>query len=131
MRICSPLPWHMQVGPNAPRTAGSSLAKRQFAKESIVRKSIHFLNCWTTCSTTWHVATTRHATFWHTTTPASSLVDFHHDRIHNALELLLLCLKLILLSKLVLVQPVQSLLHRLLDLVLVIAFKLFLQPLLL
>merc|ERR1711939_461299 len=69
-------------------------------------------------------ATTRSRTgAWHAThvaaATAGSLVHFHHDRIHDALEFLLLGLELILLSKLVLVQPVQGLLHSRLDLLLV------------
>merc|ERR1711941_164526 len=99
------------------RTAEISLATHQSAKENVVRNSIHFLNSWTPSTTTWHAASTRHATFWHSTTTAGSLVDFHHDGIYNTFELLLLCLKLILLGKLILVQPVQSFLHSLLDLV--------------
>eukprot|EP00438_Fugacium_kawagutii_P026006 Skav207367 [mRNA] locus=scaffold3618:26202:26651:+ [translate_table: standard] len=71
-------------------------------------------------------ATTRHASFWHTTATCS-LVDLHHDGVHNALELLLLGLKLILLGKLILVQPVQRLLHSRLDLLLVARLKLVLQ----
>merc|ERR1719181_900163 len=79
--------------------------------------SVHLLDCWTSsaASCTAHV-TTRHAAFRHTTT-ACSLVDLHHDRVHNALELLLPCFKLVLLSKLVLVEPIECLLNSLLDLV--------------
>mmetsp|Transcript_15414 Transcript_15414/g.36333 ORF Transcript_15414/g.36333 Transcript_15414/m.36333 type:complete len:248 (+) Transcript_15414:135-878(+) len=74
-------------------------------------------------------AATRHATLGHATT-AGRLVDLHHDGVHDALELLLLGLELVLLSELVLVQPVQGLLHGALDLLLVAALELVLQLLL-
>ena len=60
-------------------------------------------------------ATTWHATLWHPTS-ASSLVNFHHDRINDALQLLLLCFEFILFRKLVLVKPVQAVLDRRFDL---------------
>merc|ERR1719265_1352194 len=77
----------------------------------------------------WASAATRSRTgAWHATHVAAastgSLVHFHHDGIHDALDLLLLGLELILLGKLVLVQPVQSLLHGSLDLLLVTSLEL-------
>eukprot|EP00438_Fugacium_kawagutii_P036330 Skav220742 [mRNA] locus=scaffold2753:402066:402800:+ [translate_table: standard] len=91
---------------------------------------VNLLDGWasTTARSTTH-ATTRHATLWHPAA-ACSLVDLHHDGVHNALELLLLGLKLILLSKLILVQPVQCLLHCGFDLLLVTRLELVLQLLL-
>ena len=74
-------------------------------------------------------AATGHATLGHATA-ASRLVDLHHDGVHDALELLLLGLELVLLSELVLVQPVQGLLDCALDLFLVSALELVLQLLL-
>merc|ERR1740121_3021970 len=72
---------------------------------------------------------------WHTSlrhaTSTSGLVDLHHDRIHDALHLLLLALELLLLCELVLVEPIQGLLHHRLDLLLVSVLELFLQLLLL
>merc|ERR1719380_410203 len=81
------------------------------------------------CTTT--VASTRHATLRRSSRTTCCLVDLHHDRVHNALKLLLLGLKFVLLRKLVLIKPIKSLLHCLLDLVLVIALKLVVQLLLL
>merc|ERR1719223_517828 len=78
--------------------------------------SVYFFNC---------CATVRHAT------PSCGLVDLHHDWVHNALELLLFCFELILLGHLVLVQPVEGLLHSLLDFVFVVTLKLVHQLLLL
>merc|ERR1719191_1437618 len=75
-------------------------------------------------------AAARHAALGHAAATCS-LVDLHHDRVHDALELLLLCLELVLLGKLVLVKPVQALLDRLLDLLLVAVFELILELLLL
>merc|ERR1719498_991331 len=94
-----------------------------------VEKLVYFLNCWAT-STTWCStsikASTRHATLWHATT-ASSLVHLHHNWIHDTLKLLLLGLKFILLRELILVQPVEGLLHSFLNLVFVVTLKLILQ----
>jgi len=90
--------------------------------------SVHFLNGWATTTASWHTALW-HTTFWHSAA-SCSLVDLHHDRIHNAFELLLLRLKLILLGQLVLVEPIQRLLYSLLDLLLVITLKLLLELLL-
>merc|ERR550525_1510458 len=89
---------------------------------------VHLLDGWASTSTsTWRCASTRHATLWSTT---CSLVDLHHDWVHDTLKLLLLSLELILLSQLVLVQPVQSLLHCRLDLLLVATLELVLELLL-
>merc|ERR1719261_2445650 len=63
----------------------------------------------------------------HATTATRGLVHLHHDRVHDALEFLLLGLELVLLSKLVLVQPVQGLLHSRLDLLLVTSLELVSQ----
>merc|ERR1719253_1412715 len=89
--------------------------------------SIHLFNCWTATSTWRGIAihTSRHATLGHPTTTCS-LVDFHHDWVHNSLQLFLLCLKLVLFSKLVLVQPIQGFLNCRLDLVFVITLELLL-----
>merc|ERR1712000_643110 len=91
--------------------------------------SIHFLDCWATTTTTWcgiAIKTTRHSTLWHAAATCS-LVDFHHNWINDTFKFLLLRLKFILLSKLVLVQPIQSLLHCLLDLFLIVTLKFLLQ----
>merc|ERR1712110_357552 len=68
--------------------------------------SIHFLNSRATSTTAWSIAKipTGHATLGHPTT-ACSLVDLHHDWIHNTLKLLLLRLELIFFSHLILVKP--------------------------
>merc|ERR1719174_1081326 len=84
----------------------------------------HLLDSWATCTTT-----TWHATLWHSTATCS-LVDLHHDWVDDAFKLLLLSLKLILLSQLVLVEPIEGLLHCLLDLLFVIALELILKLLL-
>merc|ERR1712070_965983 len=77
--------------------------------------SVHFLDGWaTTASSIAHVST-GHSTLRHSPT-ACSLVYFHHDRIHNSLQLLLLRLEFIFLGQLVLVKPIKCLLHGLLDL---------------
>merc|ERR1740117_40066 len=89
---------------------------------------IHFLDSWT-AGTPWSSAihaTTWHSTFRHATT-ASCLVNLHHDWVHDTLKLLLLRLELILLSHLVLVEPVKCLLNCLLDLVLVVTLELLLE----
>merc|ERR1711865_1068483 len=90
--------------------------------------SIHFLDSWA-AGTSWSSAI--HAATWHSTlgraTTASCLVDLHHDWVHDTLKLLLFRLKLILLSHLVLVEPVESLLNCLLNLVLVVAFELLFE----
>merc|ERR1719453_2531508 len=94
---------------------------------------IDLLDSWATCGTTtcgtthvWHAAT-RHTI----STTTSGLVDLHHDWIDNALKFLLLGLEFILLSQLVLVQPVEAFLDCLLNLVFVICLKFVLQLLLL
>merc|ERR1719350_177223 len=76
-------------------------------------------------TTTWSSTTevsTRHASLWHTTT-TSSLVDFHHDGVDNAFKLLLFGFELVLLSQLVLVQPVESFSHSRFNLFLVTTLK--------
>merc|ERR1712032_1608466 len=60
--------------------------------------------------------TSRHASSGHAATSSCCLVDLRHDRVDDALELLLLALELIFLSQLVLVKPVKSVLHCLFDL---------------
>merc|ERR1712039_915058 len=57
---------------------------------------------WATATTTaaWHT-TAWHTTLWHATATCC-LVDLHHDRIDDPLELLLLCLELILFGHLIL-----------------------------
>merc|ERR1740117_1496014 len=95
--------------------------------------SINLFDCWAT-SAAWRgapITATRHATLRHATTATCSLVDFHHDWVHDTLNLLLLGLELILLGKLILVQPIQSLLNRLFNLIFVITLKFVLQFLLL
>merc|ERR1719152_358118 len=90
--------------------------------------SIHLLNCWaTSVSTSTTIETTAwHAALWHATTTCC-LIDFHHDRVDHTLKFLLLGLEFILLRQLVLVQPIQSFLHSLFDLVLVISLELVFQ----
>merc|ERR1719253_1483900 len=87
---------------------------------------VNLLDGWTAVAARSAHATTRHAAFWHATATCC-LVDLHHDWVDNAFQLLLFALELILLSKLVLVQPIKSFLHGLLNLVLVVAFELVLQ----
>merc|ERR1719375_324289 len=93
---------------------------------------VYLLNCGASAAACRVIVetSTRHATrsIWRTT---CSLVDLHHDRVHNALEFFLLGLKLILLGELILIQPVKGFLNSLLNLVLVIALKLVLKLLLL
>merc|ERR1719454_427159 len=92
--------------------------------------SIHLLNRWATCASARRGCAAGHATHvWHTAA-TRCLVHLHHYWVHDALDLLLLRLELILLSELVLVEPVQSLLHRLLDLFFVAVFKFVLEFLL-
>merc|ERR1719486_1694565 len=93
--------------------------------------SIHLLDRRATRASTrrggaaaWHAAHVWHAA------AACCLVHLHHDRVHDALDLLLLRLELVLLSELVLVEPVQSLLHGLLNLFLVAVLELVLELLL-
>merc|ERR1719213_1333615 len=72
-----------------------------------------------------------HATHVRHATTDRTLVDLHHDRVHDTLDLLLLRLELVALRHLVAVQPVERLLDGLLDLVLVVTLELVLQLLLL
>merc|ERR1719162_815754 len=95
--------------------------------------SVHLLNGRATAATG-HAAsvvetTSWHAALWHTTA-TRRLVDLHHDGVHDTLNFLLLRFELILFSELILVQPIQDILHRLLDLFLVAVFKLFFELLL-
>merc|ERR1719198_1320440 len=97
------------------------------------RCSIDLLHCGATSTgTRWGTthASSRHAALGHAATAARSLVDLHHDRVHSAFELLLLCLELVLLRELVLIEPVKAVLHGLLDLLLVAILELFLELLL-
>merc|ERR1712187_1070607 len=68
-----------------------------------------------------------HASLGHTAAATSCLVHLHHDRVHDALELLLLGFELVLLGQLVLVEPVQCLLHGLFDLLLVSTLEFILE----
>merc|ERR1711869_12424 len=87
--------------------------------------SIDLLHCWATTSCSrW--GTSRHTTR-HATLTTCCLVNLHHNRVYNAFKLFLLGLKLVLLGKLVLVKPIESLLHSFFNLVLVITFKLVFQ----
>merc|ERR1712146_809448 len=88
---------------------------------------VDLLNGWATAATTtaWHT-TARHTTLWHIAT-TSCLVDLHHDRIHDALELLLLSLELVLFCHLVLVEPIQRVLDSFLDFLLVSSLELVLE----
>merc|ERR1719221_1878671 len=60
----------------------------------------------------------------HAGATACRLVHLHHDRVHHALKLLLLGLELVLLRQLVLVEPIQRVLHGFLDLLLVSVLEL-------
>merc|ERR1719221_1696118 len=95
--------------------------------------SVDLLNSWATgAGTRWGATHTSpgHAAFGHAATTARRLVDLHHDGVHNALELFLLSFELVLLRQLVLVEPVQAILHGLLDLLLVAILELILELLL-
>merc|ERR1719331_2609960 len=89
---------------------------------------VDLLNSWATTAA-WCCTSARHATLRHitTTTATCSLVDLHHDWVDNALKLFLLAFELVLLRKLILVQPIERFLHGLFDLVLIIALELVLQ----
>merc|ERR1719382_963231 len=93
---------------------------------------VNLLDCRTTGTTRCRAikATTRHASLWHATT-SGSLVDLHHDRVHDSFQLLLLPLELVLLGQLIFVQPVQCLLDCSLDLLFVPCLELLLKLLLL
>merc|ERR1719506_3219569 len=100
-------------------TDSPSSKSKDCSKQSL----IDLLDGWAT--------TAGHTTLRHFTTATCSLVNLHHDWVHDTLKLLLLVFKLLLLCKLILVQPVESLLHGLLDFVLIVALELVLQLLLL
>merc|ERR1719375_2282723 len=93
---------------------------------------VYLLNCGASAAACCVIVKTSagHATrsIWRTT---CSLVDLHHDRVHNALEFFLLGLKLVLLGELILIKPVKGFLHSLLNLVLVVALELVFEFLLL
>merc|ERR1712066_151365 len=81
--------------------------------------SIDFLHGGTTAST---APAARHAPrhIWHATFAATcSLVDLHHDRVHDAFQFFLLGFEFLLLCQLVLVQPIQRILHSRFNLILV------------
>merc|ERR1712228_700385 len=88
--------------------------------------SVNLFDRWTSISaTTWHT-TTWHTSFWHAAATCC-LVYLHHDGINNTFDFFLLCLELILFGQLVLVKPVQSVLHCRFDLLLVTTLELVLQ----
>merc|ERR1719263_1038412 len=90
--------------------------------------SVDLLNSWASAAATATSGThVWHATSTHVRCTTSCLVNLHHDGVHHALQLLLLGLELILLGQLVLVEPIQSLLDCLLDVVLVITLELVLE----
>merc|ERR1712127_945102 len=117
-RVCN-LPTHANSRMTATRHHASPLEK--------LDSLIHLLDGGATAPAATRCCTAGHATRGHVATATCGLVDFHHDRIHDSLQLLLLGLELVLLGELVLVQPIQSLLHGLLNLVLVIALELLLE----
>merc|ERR1711948_195697 len=84
----------------ADRCGLSALAKRSRPCSHLV----DHLDCRATGTTRCRAVkpTTRHASLWHPTT-SSSLVDLHHDRVHDSFQLLLLPLKLVLLAHLIFV----------------------------
>merc|ERR1712183_525843 len=98
-----------------PDAACTSLSKTPSALRLSLAKSrppnagsIHLLNRWATRASTRRGCAAGHATHvWHAAAPRC-LVHLHHYRVHDALALLLLPLDLILLSELVLVEPVQG-----------------------
>merc|ERR1712023_347445 len=90
---------------------------------------VHLLDCGATAGIVIKTSA-RHAT-GSIRCATCSLVHLHHDGIHDALKLFLLCFKLVLFGKLILVKPIESLLNSLLDLVLVVTLKLVLELLLL
>merc|ERR1711988_1173471 len=90
---------------------------------------VDLLDSWATCTGAWRSTSTTkvwHATVRHAPSTCS-LVDLHHDGIHHTFELLLFGLEFILLCQLVLVEPVQSILHSFLDGFLVASLKLVLE----
>merc|ERR1719433_2221374 len=74
--------------------------------------------------------TSRHTALRHVSATAGCLVHLHHDRVHDTFKLFLLCLELVLFGQLILVEPIEGFLYRLLDLLLVVALKLVLELLL-
>merc|ERR1712187_50029 len=96
-----------------------ALEKYGFARKQVPSHSlaslVDLLNGWATAATTtaWHT-TAWHTTLWHAAT-TGSLIDLHHDRIHDPLELLLLSLEFILFGHLFLVEPIQRVLDSFLD----------------
>merc|ERR1719378_633738 len=93
--------------------------------------SVHLLDRWATrAGTRRGGAAARHATHVRHAAATCCLVYLHYDRVHDALDFLLLRLEFVLLSKLVLVEPIQSLLHSLLDLFLIAVLELVLELLL-
>merc|ERR1719198_342937 len=94
--------------------------------ESSSTSSVHLLDSGATGTSARRGTATRHASFWHTSS-ACSLVNLHHDWIHDSLQLLLLAIKLIFLCQLVLVQPIQGFLHCTLDFLLVTTLEFVFQ----
>merc|ERR1712151_1427272 len=88
--------------------------------------SVDLFDSWASASaTTWHT-TTWHTSFWHATAPCC-LVYLHHDGVNNTFNLFLLGLEFILFGQLVLVKPIQSVLHCSFNLFLVSTLELVLQ----
>merc|ERR1712107_580740 len=90
-------------------------------RNRIIASSVNLFDSWTSSS-----AATWHTTTWHATAPCC-LVYLHHDRVHDAFNLLLLCLELIFFGQLIFVEPIQRILHCRFDLLLVSTFELVLQ----
>ena len=59
--------------------------------------------------------------------PPAAWLRFHRDGIDEAIELFLLGHEIVIVSQLVIAEPIQSVLHGLLDFVLIVALKLYLQ----
>merc|ERR1712194_103207 len=89
---------------------------------------INLLYSGTARATSWRPA--RHIRHTAIAAAASCLIHLHHNWVDNALKLLLLRFKLVFLSKLILVQPIQGLLHGFLNLLFIITLKLILELLL-
>merc|ERR550532_372721 len=96
--------------------------------------SVNFLHGRATCTARGSAATkatARHASLRHASATTRSLVYLHHDGVDYALKFFLFGLKFVFLSKLIFVQPVQCILHRLFYFFFVTALKLVFELLLL
>merc|ERR1719379_2880487 len=126
--------WACKVAGRVANCEKEGTLSNALAKPSKTNFSVDLLHCRATRTSargsTTAVASARHVRHAAFTTTCR-LVDLHHDRVHDAFKLFLLCLKFVLLGKLILIEPIKGFLDCFFNLVLIVALKLIFQLLLL